>query len=68
MDFYNEYFKSIVVIISRIEYQLQGIVLSKEKYANMMSCVNKLVKHKASLSSSTPNFLLYDKDIYGLIT
>ncbi|GBC08297.1 hypothetical protein RclHR1_00800024 [Rhizophagus clarus] len=55
-----------IVIIPRIEHQLQVIVRSKEECTTLMQRINKLVKQKSELAISTPNFTLYDKDIYGL--
>lgn len=54
-------------MILRIEYQLQAIVLlSKDEFNLLMKRINVLVKHRANLSRSTPNVIIYDKDLYGL--
>ncbi|GBC14593.2 hypothetical protein GLOIN_2v1779814 [Rhizophagus irregularis DAOM 181602=DAOM 197198] len=55
-----------MVVIPRIEYQLQAIVLSKEECEFLMQRINCLVKRCANLSRSTPNFIIYEKEIYGL--
>ncbi|PKY32898.1 hypothetical protein RhiirB3_451408 [Rhizophagus irregularis] len=57
-----------MVVIPRIEYQLQAIVLSKEECEFLMQRINCLVKRCANLSRSTPNFIIYEKEIYGLKT
>ncbi|GBC00335.1 hypothetical protein RclHR1_38140001, partial [Rhizophagus clarus] len=54
------------LIIPRIEYQLQAIVLTEDECNELMRKINTLIKHSCDLPSTTPNFLLYDKDIYGL--
>lgn len=55
-----------MVIIPRIEFQLQAIILSKNECDSLMSKINNLVKHRAGLAVSSPNWLLYNKDIFGL--
>src|SRR5256886_9661630 len=55
-----------MVIIPRIEYQLQGIVLNKRECTKLMARINVLVKRKANLASCTNNFIIYDKEILGL--
>src|SRR5256885_9308421 len=41
-----------MVIIPRIEYQLQGIVLNRRECTKLMARINILVKRKANLASS----------------
>src|SRR5206468_2913411 len=55
-----------MVIIPRIEYQIQGVVLKKKECENLMARINCLVKRKGNLASSTNNFIVYDKDMMGL--
>ncbi|GBC06112.1 hypothetical protein RclHR1_06630001, partial [Rhizophagus clarus] len=55
-----------IVIIPRIEYQLQAIVLTEDECNELIRKINVLIKHSCDLPSTTPNFLLHDKDIYGL--
>ncbi|GBB96288.1 hypothetical protein RclHR1_02720003 [Rhizophagus clarus] len=55
-----------IVIIPRIEYQLQAIVLTEDECNELMRKINVLIKHLSDMPSTSPNFLLYDKDIYGL--
>ncbi|GES87658.1 hypothetical protein GLOIN_2v1824527 [Rhizophagus clarus] len=55
-----------IVIIPRIEYQLQAIVLTEDECNELMRKINTLIKHSCDLPSTIPNFLLHDKDIYGL--
>ncbi|GES91180.1 hypothetical protein GLOIN_2v1771092 [Rhizophagus clarus] len=55
-----------IVIIPRIEYQMQAIVLTEDECNELMRKINVLIKHSSDLPSTTPNFLLYDKNIYGL--
>ncbi|PKY59607.1 hypothetical protein RhiirA4_482482 [Rhizophagus irregularis] len=45
-----------------------SIVLSKEECEFLMQRINCLVKRCANLSRSTPNFIIYEKEIYGLKT
>lgn len=52
----------IMVTISRIEYQLLGVVLKKNECNSLMTGVNRLIKHSGSLASSTPNYILYGKE------
>lgn len=55
-----------MVIISHIEYQIQAIVLSEGKCENLMYKFNMLMKRCAGLTISTPNMILYDKELFGL--
>lgn len=55
-----------MVIIPRIEYQLQAIVLTKNECIQLMTRINCLVKNSAQISRSSPNFILYEKGLYGL--
>ncbi|RGB33433.1 hypothetical protein C1646_761733 [Rhizophagus diaphanus] len=55
-----------IVIIPRIEYQLVLIILSKNECKALMARLNMIIKKRAGLPKSTPNFILFDKDIYGL--
>ncbi|PKC59701.1 hypothetical protein RhiirA1_469060 [Rhizophagus irregularis] len=55
-----------IVIIPRIEYQLAAIVLTKNEYTKLMTRLNMIIKKRASLTRSTPNFIIYDKDLYDV--
>ncbi|PKY51900.1 hypothetical protein RhiirA4_424850 [Rhizophagus irregularis] len=49
----------------RIEYQLAAIVLKKDECNKMMTRINAIIKKRAGLSKSTPNFIIYEKDLLG---
>jgi hypothetical protein len=55
-----------MVIIPRIEFQLQSVVLNKLECTKLMGRINKLTKHRGNLATSTPNCFMYDKDLFGL--
>jgi hypothetical protein len=55
-----------MVIIPKIEYQLNGVLLTKNECNNLMKTINKLCKNKGKLASTTPNCIIYDKNIIGL--
>ncbi|CAB4424719.1 unnamed protein product [Rhizophagus irregularis] len=55
-----------IVIIPRIEYQLAAIVLTKSECTKLMTRLNMIIKKRARLARSTPNFVIYDKDIYDV--
>ncbi|GET54112.1 hypothetical protein GLOIN_2v1817843 [Rhizophagus irregularis DAOM 181602=DAOM 197198] len=54
-----------VVMVPRIEYQLAAIVLTKRECEILMSKLNSIIKRRAKLVKSTPNFILYEKEILG---
>ncbi|GET57590.1 hypothetical protein GLOIN_2v1471278 [Rhizophagus irregularis DAOM 181602=DAOM 197198] len=49
----------------RIEYQLAAIVLTKDECNKMMTRINAIIKKRAGLAKSTPNFIIYEKDLLG---
>ncbi|GBC36383.2 hypothetical protein GLOIN_2v1824527 [Rhizophagus irregularis DAOM 181602=DAOM 197198] len=55
-----------IVIVPRIEYQLAAIVLKKWECEKLMTRINMIIKKRAGLARSTPNFIIYDKDILGI--
>ncbi|CAB4439657.1 unnamed protein product [Rhizophagus irregularis] len=55
-----------IVIVPRIEYQLAAIVLTKNECNNLMTRLNGIIKKRAGLAKSTPNFILFEKDLLGL--
>uniref|UniRef100_U9V813 Uncharacterized protein n=1 Tax=Rhizophagus irregularis (strain DAOM 181602 / DAOM 197198 / MUCL 43194) TaxID=747089 RepID=U9V813_RHIID len=55
-----------IVIVLRIEYQLAAIVLTKNECTKLMTRLNMIIKKRASLTRSTPNFIIYDKDLYDV--
>ncbi|GBC27874.2 hypothetical protein GLOIN_2v1779003 [Rhizophagus irregularis DAOM 181602=DAOM 197198] len=54
-----------IVIIPRIKYQLAAIVLNKMECISIMARLNVIIKKRAGLMKTTPNFVLYEKEIYG---
>lgn len=59
-----------MVIIPRIEYQMQAVILDKNECTKLIcndkdKQINRLVKNRANLAKSTPNFLIYE-NIYDL--
>jgi hypothetical protein len=55
-----------VIIIPRIEYQLAAIVLKKSECNKLMTRLNMIIKKRVSLTRSTSNFVIYEKDILGV--
>ncbi|PKC09158.1 hypothetical protein RhiirA5_375674 [Rhizophagus irregularis] len=55
-----------MVIVPRIEYQLAAIVLTKRECENLMTKLSSIIKRRAKLAKSTPNFILYEKEIMGV--
>ncbi|PKC55112.1 hypothetical protein RhiirA1_476150 [Rhizophagus irregularis] len=55
-----------VTLIPAIEYQLLGIVITRQEAEKLMTPVNILMKHKSNMPKSLPNCIIYDKDIYGI--
>ncbi|PKK65988.1 hypothetical protein RhiirC2_715180 [Rhizophagus irregularis] len=55
-----------MVIIPKLEYQLQGCLLTENECKNLMSPIMKLCKHKGYLPSSLPNYIMFDKDLMGV--
>lgn len=52
-----------MIIIPRIEYQLQAVVLTKQEYKKLMTRINRIVKHSANLANQF-QILLFMKKIY----
>ncbi|CAB4421324.1 unnamed protein product [Rhizophagus irregularis] len=55
------------VLIPKLEYRMQVTHLSKAECSTAASSVRTLVKHKAKLSRSTPDAILYLSQALGLI-
>ncbi|GET00318.1 hypothetical protein GLOIN_2v1824527 [Rhizophagus clarus] len=55
-----------MVIIPKIEYQLQAIVLTENECKTFMGTITNLVKNRAGLARSTLNFIIHEKELYGL--
>ncbi|CAB4417816.1 unnamed protein product [Rhizophagus irregularis] len=55
------------VLIPKLEYRMQVTHLSKAECSSAASSVRTLVKHKAKLSRSTPDAILYLSQALGLI-
>jgi hypothetical protein len=51
-----------MVIIPKIEYQLNGVLLTKNECNTLMSAIINYVK----TNENSPNCIIYDKDIIGL--
>ncbi|PKB94880.1 hypothetical protein RhiirA5_437856, partial [Rhizophagus irregularis] len=49
----------------RIEYQLAAIILKKWECDKLMTRINMIIKKRAGLARTTPNFIIYEKDILG---
>lgn len=39
-----------------LNYQLQGVLLTLSECERLMAPLNKLIKHKGNLATTTPNF------------
>ncbi|CAB4443464.1 unnamed protein product [Rhizophagus irregularis] len=55
------------ILIPKLEYRMQVMHLSKAECSTAASSVRTLVKHKAKLSRSTPDAILYLSQALGLI-
>uniref|UniRef100_U9T174 Endonuclease/exonuclease/phosphatase domain-containing protein n=1 Tax=Rhizophagus irregularis (strain DAOM 181602 / DAOM 197198 / MUCL 43194) TaxID=747089 RepID=U9T174_RHIID len=55
-----------IVIMPRIEYQLAAIILKKWECDKLMTRINMIIKKRAGLAKTTPNFIIYEKDILGV--
>ncbi|PKY55306.1 hypothetical protein RhiirA4_427411 [Rhizophagus irregularis] len=55
-----------LVIMPRIEYQLAAIILKKWECDRLMTRINMIIKKRAGLARTTPNFIIYEKDILGV--
>ncbi|CAB4418026.1 unnamed protein product [Rhizophagus irregularis] len=55
------------VLVPKLEYRMQVTHLSKAECSSAASSVRTLVKHKAKLSRSTPDAILYLSQALGLI-
>src|SRR5579859_4030040 len=55
------------VLISRIEYKTNVLILSENEVNSLMSKVRRLVRNKIGITNTAPNTFLYKKEIYRLV-
>lgn len=55
-----------MVIILKLEYQLQEVLLSKRECEKLMTPILKLCKHKGNFPMTLPNYIVYDRGLIGL--
>ena len=56
-----------MILISRIEYLANIIVLSKNKINNLMAKCRRLIRGKMGMSNTVPNCVIQNEEVYKLI-